>query len=145
MRAATIALLTGLLLAPPVLAAETSYTAAPYEHLGVVIQADRIFLKKDKIYFRLRVINNTGKFMMIDKDQFQIQVAGAALSREKGVFGKYAKPRLLNPGLSQALDVEFRIGTYPSPVALVLERGIVVDSRPLKLPNFKARPIGASG
>lgn len=144
MRAAAIALLTSLFLASPVLAATTSYAAAPYDHLGVVIQAERIFLKKDKIYFRLRVVNNTGKFMLIDKDQFQIQVAGAVLSREKGVFGKYAKPRLLNPGLSQALDVEFRIGRYPSPVALVLEHGIVVNSKTLKLPSLKAKPIGAS-
>src|SRR5688572_20776744 len=92
------------------------YATRDYKHKGVVIQADEVFQKKDKIWFRLRVVNQTGKFLTIDKQQLQLKVGGATLAREKGVFGKYAKPNTIAAGVSGELNVEFVIGEVPQPV-----------------------------
>src|SRR3569832_1514773 len=74
---------------------------AGYEHRGVLITPLKIYLKGKKLWFELNVINNTGKLLTIDKNQITLKLEGAELPREQGVFGKFAKPHLVNPGLSQ--------------------------------------------
>lgn len=123
-------------------AAEVIYSADTYEHLGVVIQAEKIFLKKDKLWFRLRVINETGKVMTIDKEQMQLRLGKSVIAREKGTFGKYSKPQHVSPGVSAQLHVEFVIGELPQSVALVLRRGLIVDGKSIALPDYPAAPLG---
>ena|SRR6185436_7718983 len=132
-------LLLTLLLA----SAQYRYATHPYNHKGVSIQADEVFHKKDKVWFRLRIINQTGKFLTIDKGQVQLRVSGSLLPREKGVFGKYAKPKTINPGLSDEFNIEFVIGEVPQPIAMVLEQGFVVEGKSLSLPDYPAEPAGA--
>lgn len=124
-------------------AAEVTYAARPYDHKGVTLNPVRLWLKKNKLWLRLLVINHTGKLLTIDKAQLQLKLPdGAQIAREAGVFGKYGKPHYVGPGLSHELNVEFMIGPVPVPVALVLRQGFIVDGRALPLPDYPLSPIG---
>lgn len=124
-------------------AAEVLYSTRPYEHRGVLIVAQKVFLKGKKLWFRLNVVNNTGKLLTIDKNQILLKVGGGQLARDQGVFGKYGKPHMLNPGLSHELYVEYVTGEIPQPASLLLGQGFIVDGRSLPLPEYPVAPAAA--
>jgi hypothetical protein len=136
--------LSALLCSRPAFAGEVIYTAQPYSFHGVTINAQKIFLKGNKLWLRLLVINGTGKLLTMDKTQMQGRLqSGAVIPREAGVFGKYAKPNIINPGLSHELNIEFTIGPVPQPLSLILRQGLIVDGKSLPLPDYPVRPIGS--
>lgn len=142
----TFALCTGLALfgtATSARADEVTYAAKPYESHGVQLNVSKIFHKGDKVWFRLRVVNSTGKVLTIDKNQIQCRLPDdTVVTRAMGVFGKYAKPSNIGPGLSSELNVECEVGAVPVPVALVLKQGFIVDGKSLPLADYRANAAG---
>jgi hypothetical protein len=123
------------------LAGETPYSAQEYKHKGVSLAPEKIFLKKDKLWVRLLVINDTGKFLSVDKAQVRAKLAsGAVVSRETGTFGKNPKLAVIQPGASHALYVEFIVGEAPAPVDVLLDRGFILEGKTLALPPLSVVP-----
>jgi hypothetical protein len=122
-------------------AGEINYSAAPYDHEKISITPERIWLKGDKIWFKLRVANASDKVVIFDKEQIQAKLPdGRVLSRARSVFAGQAKPSMVLPGGSQPLWVEYVIGKAPLQVALQLGHGFVLDNKPIALPDFVANP-----
>lgn len=122
---------------------EVIYAAKPYESHGVQLNVARIFHKGDKVWFRLMVVNSTGKVLTIDKNQVQCRLPDdTVVMRAMGVFGKYAKPSSIGPGLSSEFNVECPVGPVPVPIALVLKQGFIVDGRSLPLADYRANAAG---
>jgi hypothetical protein len=140
------ALLSALLLlslAGTALADEVIYTGEPYSHDGITVNAEKIWLKKGKLWMKLLVINGTDKLLLIDKNQIQAKLAdGRTLSREIGVFAGHGSPHTISPGLSHALNVEYQIGDLPLQVQLQFEHGFLVGGKPFALPPYIASPTG---
>ena len=118
------------------------YGAAEYDNKqGVVLSAERIVLKGDKIWFRFNLLNNTGKVLVIDKVQMHLRLEdGQVVAREGGVFNKHPKPEVVMAGVSQQFAIEFAMGKDPVPVALILDHGVIVDGKSLPLPPYKTAP-----
>lgn len=122
-------------------AGEISYSAAPYEHEKISVTPEKIWLKGDKVWFKLRVSNASDKVLMFDKEQIQAKLPdGRVLSRARSVFAGQAKPSTVIPGGSQALWVEYVIGKTPLQVSLQFSRGFILDGKPIALPDFVANP-----
>jgi hypothetical protein len=125
------------------LAGEISYTAQPYEHDKITVAPERIWLKGDKVWFKLRVMNGTDKVLVFDKEQIQAKLPdGRVLSRARSIFAGQAKPSTVLPGGSQPLWVEYVIGKTPLQVSLIFSHGFVLDGKPIALPDFVANPGG---
>ncbi len=124
-------------------AGEISYAAAPYEHEKITVTPEKVWLKGDKIWFKLRVINGTDKVLIFDKEQLQAKLPdGRVLSRARSVFAGQAKPSTVLPGGSQPLWVEYVIGKVPLQVSLLFTHGFVLDGKPIALPDFVVNPQG---
>jgi hypothetical protein len=124
-------------------AGEISYSAAPYQHDKITVAAEKLFLKGDKIWFKLRVMNGSDKVLVFDKEQIQAKLPdGRMLARARSVFAGQAKPSTVLPGGSQPLWVEYVIGKVPLEVSLVFAHGFVLDGKPIALPDFVASPQG---
>jgi hypothetical protein len=125
-------------------AGEISYAAQPYEHDKITVAAEKIWLKGDKIWFKLRVMNGSDKVVIFDKEQLQAKLPdGRVLSRARSVFAGQAKPSMVMPGGSQPLWVEYVIGKVPLSVSLLFNHGWVKDGKPVSLPDFVANPGSA--
>jgi hypothetical protein len=130
-------------LAAAALARSVSYRAVPYSHANVTINAQSIQLKSGKLICRFLVINGTDQLMTIDKNQITAKLPdGRVLPRELGVFGKYAKPANVSPGLSHALDLDFKLGDVPFAVDLDFAHGFIVGGKPIALPALSVQPTG---
>ncbi|HEX6837086.1 MAG TPA: hypothetical protein VF334_10965 [Polyangia bacterium] len=124
-------------------AGEINYTAQPYEHDKITVAPERIWLKGDKVWFKLRVMNGTDKVLIFDKEQIQAKLPdGRVLSRARSIFAGQAKPSTVLPGGSQPLWVEYVIGKTPLQVSLLFSHGFVLDGKPIALPDFVANPSG---
>ncbi|HEX8950980.1 MAG TPA: hypothetical protein VF945_03995 [Polyangia bacterium] len=124
-------------------AGEITYSAQPYEHDKVTVSAEKIWLKGDKVWFKLRVMNGTDKVLIFDKEQIQAKLPdGRVLARARSVFAGQAKPSMVMPGGSQPLWVEYVIGKTPLQVSLQFSHGFVLDGKPISLPDFVAGPTG---
>ncbi|HEX6835713.1 MAG TPA: hypothetical protein VF334_04030 [Polyangia bacterium] len=124
-------------------AGEITYSAQPYDHDKVTVTAEKIWLKGDKVWFKLRVMNGTDKVLIFDKEQIQAKLPdGRVLSRARSVFAGQAKPSMVMPGGSQPLWVEYVIGKTPLQVSLLFSHGFVLDGKPISLPDFVAGPTG---
>src|SRR4051812_42185442 len=122
-------------------AGEISYAAQPYEHDKITVAAEKIWLKGDKIWFKLRVMNGSDKVVIFDKEQLQAKLPdGRVLSRARSVFAGQAKPSTVLPGGSQPLWVEYVIGKTPLQVSLLFNHGFILDGKPVSLPDFVASP-----
>ena len=122
-------------------AGEINYSAAPYDHEKISITPEKIFLKGDKIWFKLRVANGSDKVVMFDKEQIQAKLPdGRVMARARSVFAGQAKPSTVIPGGSQPLWVEYVIGKVPLQVSLQLGHGFILDGKPIALPDFVANP-----
>lgn len=122
-------------------AGEITYRALPYEHERVTIAPERIVLKGNKVWFKLRVINGTDRVLIFDKEQIQAKLPdGRVLARARSIFAVQAKPASVMPGDSQPLWVEYVIGRVPLQVSLVFSHGFVLAGKPLPLPDFVATP-----
>jgi hypothetical protein len=121
-------------------AGEVSYSAAPYDHEKISITPEKIWLKGDKVWFKLRVANASDKVVMFDKEQIQAKLPdGRVLSRARSVFAGQAKPSTVLPGGNQPLWVEYVIGKTPLQVSLQLH-GFVLDGKAIALPDYVANP-----
>lgn len=124
-------------------AGEIAYSAPPYEHDKVTVTPEKIWLKGDKVWFKLRVMNGTDKVLIFDKEQIQAKLPdGRVLSRARSVFAGQAKPSMVMPGGSQPLWVEYVIGKTPLQVSLQFSHGFVLDGKPISLPDFVASATG---
>lgn len=124
-------------------AGEITYSAQPYNHDKVTVAPEKIWLKGDKVWFKLRVMNGTDKVLIFDKEQIQAKLPdGRVLSRARSVFAGQAKPSMVMPGGSQPLWVEYVIGKTPLQVSLLFSHGFVLDGKPISLPDFVASPSG---
>ena len=124
-------------------AGEITYSAQPYEHDKVTVTPEKIWLKGDKVWFKLRVMNGTDKVLIFDKEQIQAKLPdGRVLSRARSVFAGQAKPSMVMPGGSQPLWVEYVIGKTPLQVSLLFSHGFVLDGKAISLPDFVAGPSG---
>ena len=124
-------------------AGEITYSAEPYNHDKITVAAEKIWLKGDKVWFKLRVMNGTDKVLIFDKEQIQAKLPdGRVLSRARSVFAGQAKPSMVMPGGSKPLWVEYVIGKMPLSVALQFSHGFVLDGKPIALPEFVANPSG---
>jgi hypothetical protein len=124
-------------------AGEITYSAQPYNHDKVTVAPEKIWLKGDKVWFKLRVMNGTDKVLIFDKEQIQAKLPdGRVLSRARSVFAGQAKPSMVMPGGSQPLWVEYVIGKTPLQVSLMFSHGFVLDGKPISLPDFVAGPTG---
>jgi hypothetical protein len=124
-------------------AGEITYSAQPYEHDKITVAAEKIWLKGDKVWFKLRVMNGSDKVLVFDKEQIQAKLPdGRVLSRARSVFAGQAKPSTVLPGGSQPLWVEYVIGKTPLSVNLLFSHGFVLDGKPIALPDFVANPSG---
>jgi hypothetical protein len=125
------------------LAGEITYSAAPYTNDKVTVAAEKIWLKGDKVWFKLRVMNGSDKVLMFDKEQIQAKLPdGRTMARARSVFAGQAKPSTVLPGGSQPLWVEYVIGKTPMQVSLMFSHGFVLDGKPIALPDFVASPTG---
>ena len=124
-------------------AGEIGYSAQPYDHDKITVAAEKIWLKGDKVWFKLRVMNGSDKVLIFDKEQIQAKLPdGRVLSRARSVFAGQAKPSTVLPGGSQPLWVEYVIGKTPLQVSLLFSHGFVLDGKPISLPDFVAGPSG---
>jgi hypothetical protein len=124
-------------------AGEITYAAQPYAHDKITVAPEKIWLKGDKVWFKLRVMNGTDKVLMFDKEQIQAKLPdGRVLSRARSVFAGQAKPSTVLPGGSQPLWVEYVIGKTPLQVSLMFSHGFILDGKPIALPDFVAGPQG---
>jgi hypothetical protein len=122
-------------------AGEISYNVAPYTHDKITVSPEKIWLKGDKIWFKLRVMNGTDKVLVFDKEQIQAKLPdGRQMARARSVFAGQAKPSTVMPGGSQPLWVEYVIGKTPLQVSLLFNHGFVLDGKPISLPGFVANP-----
>jgi hypothetical protein len=135
----TFIVLSILLSASAAWAGETPYTGEPYEHNKITIQADKIWHKSGKVWFKLTVVNGNDKVVVFDKEQIQAEVGGKVVSREKSVFAGTAKPSDIAPGTSKPLWVEYKANDTET-VSLILKRGFTLDGKPIELPNYTAKP-----
>lgn len=133
-----------LLLGGSALASQTPYSGPPaYDHEGVTVTVEQIFLKGSKLWVRLNVINHGHGVLVIDKNQIQAQLGdGRSLGRAMGTFGHNAQPANLMPGMAHALYVEYEIGKQPQPVTLRFDRGFYLDGKPVALPPYALIPLG---
>ena len=143
-RLQSVAVLALVLVASAVaFAGEITYSAQPYEHDKITVAPEKIWLKGDKVWFKLRVMNGTDKVLIFDKEQIQAKLPdGRVLSRARSVFAGQAKPSTVLPGGSQPLWVEYVIGKTPLQVSLMFSHGFVLDGKPITLPDFVAGPSG---
>jgi hypothetical protein len=126
------------------LAGEMVYSAEPYSHDGITVNAQQIFLKKGKIWFKLLVINGTDKLLMIDKNQIMCRLPdGRTLAREVSVFAGHGTPHEVAPGLSHPLYVEYKIGDLPLQAKLQFDHGFILGGKPIVLPEYVASPLGS--
>jgi hypothetical protein len=124
-------------------AGEINYAAKEYSHNKVTVNATKIWLKKNKIWFKLTVINGTDKLLIFDKEQIQAKTPdGRTFARARSVFAGTAKPVTINPGMSAPLWVEYEIGEMPLEVSLLFSHGFVLDGKPIALPDFVVDPVG---
>lgn len=138
--ARSLLVLTILSSASVALAGETPYVGPDkYEDKKITLQADKIWHKSGKVWFKLTVINGSDKTVIYDKEQIQAEVGGETRSREKSVFAGTAKAVTLAPGLSGQLWVEYK-AKDTEPVTLLLGRGFIIDGKPTPLKNFTATP-----
>jgi len=122
-------------------AGEITYSAQPYEHDKITVAAEKIWLKGDKVWFKLRVMNGSDKVLVFDKEQIQAKLPdGRTMARARSVFAGQAKPSTVMPGGSQPLWVEYVIGKTPLQVSLLFNHGFVLDGKPISLPDFVANP-----
>ena len=122
-------------------AGEINYSATPYQHDKITVAAEKIWLKGDKIWFKLRVMNGSDKVLMFDKEQIQAKLPdGRQMARARSVFAGQAKPSTVIPGGSQPLWVEYVIGKVPLQVSLLFNHGFILDGKPISLPDFVASP-----
>jgi len=122
-------------------AGEIAYSAVPYTHDKITVAAERIWLKGDKIWFKLRVMNGSDKVLVFDKEQIQAKLPdGRQMARARSVFAGTAKPSTVIPGGSQPLWVEYVIGKTPLSVSLLFNHGFILDGKPISLPDFVANP-----
>ena len=136
------ALIVALCLALPsvAVASELPYQAKPYASHGISITPEKIFLKKDKLWVRVHVLNETGKLLTMDKTQITLRMNGAVIGREGGVFNKNPKPEYVQPGLTHPLYIEFIVGAVPAPAELDLSHGFIVDGKSLALAPYHVAP-----
>jgi hypothetical protein len=133
-----------LVLSGIAIAGEIVYSATPYDHDKITVAAEKIWLKGDKIWFKLRVMNASDKVVIFDKEQIQAKLPdGRVMSRARSVFAGQAKPSMVMPGGSQPLWVEYVIGKTPLQVSLLFGHGWVMDGKPITLPDFVASPGSA--
>ena len=141
--ARTLATLVVLVAAAPAWAGETMYAAQPYEANKITVAPEKVWLKKDKIWFKLRVMNGTDKVLVFDKEQIRAHTPdGREFARERSVFAGQAKPSTVAPGGSQPLWVEYKIGETPLQVSLIFKHGFMLDGKPIELPDFTVNPTG---
>jgi hypothetical protein len=139
--ARTLAGLAVLVAAGLAFAGEITYAAAPYEANKITVTAEKVWLKKDKIWFKLRVINGTDKVVIFDKEQIQAKTPdGRVFARARSVFAGQAKPSTVLPGASQPLWLEYVIGDVPLQVSLIFKHGFILDGKPIELPDFTVNP-----
>ena len=143
-RLQSVAVLALVLVASAVaFAGEITYSAQPYTHDKITVAPEKIWLKGDKVWFKLRVMNGTDRVLIFDKEQIQAKLPdGRVLSRARSVFAGQAKPSTVLPGGSQPLWVEYVIGKTPLQVSLMFSHGFVLDGKPITLPDFVAGPSG---
>jgi hypothetical protein len=124
-------------------ASDFLYSAPTYANHQITINAEKIWYKKDKVWFKLRVLNGTDKVLTFDKEQIQAKTPdGRVMSRERSVFAGQAKPSTVMPGGSADLWVEYKVGSVPVEVSLQLDHGFVLNGKPLSLPRYTAKPLG---
>jgi hypothetical protein len=141
--ARTLVALAVLVAAGTAFAGEIMYSAQPYENSKITVVPEKVWLKKDKIWFKLRVINGTDKVLIFDKEQIQAHTPdGRVFSRERSVFAGQAKPSTVLPGGSNPLWVEYKIGATPLQVSLIFKHGFILDGKPIELPDFTVNPTG---
>ncbi|MCU1278356.1 MAG: hypothetical protein JWM53_1902 [bacterium] len=139
--ASTIVIALVLVASGLAFAGEIPYSVAPYEHDKISVTPEKIWLKGDKIWFKLRVANASDKVLMFDKEQIQAKLPdGRVLARARSVFAGQAKPSTVIPGGSQPLWVEYVIGKAPLQVSLQFSHGFILDGKPISLPDFVANP-----
>jgi hypothetical protein len=119
-------------------AASTNYNAGPYEHNKITIAVKEIYYKKDKIWFRLTVINGTGKELRIDRDQMTAKASTGIKMRKKAIFGISGGVYSIKAGESGPLNIEFEVPEDAS-IDLVLKQGIILEGKSIPLPNFTAK------
>lgn len=122
------------------LAGETPYTAPPYEDKKVTINAEKIWHKSGKVWFKLKVVNGTDKPLTYDKEQIQANVSGKVLSREKSVFAGTAKAVTLAPALSGDLWVEYKASDTEAVTLLFSKAGFIQDGKAFPLKDYTATP-----
>ena len=123
-------------------AKEVTYAAKEYSHNKISVNVTKVWLKGDKIWFKLTVINGTDKLLVFDKEQIQAKTPdGRVFARERSVFAGRAKPATVGPGLSEPLWVEYKIGDVPLEVALQFKQGFILDGKPIALPEFIVDPV----
>ena len=145
LRTLAAAALTLLALSGLAHAGDIPYSAQPYDHDKITITAEKIWLKGDKVWFKLRVMNGSDKVVTFDKEQIQAKLPdGRVLARARSVFAGQAKPSSVMPGGSQPLWLEYVIGKTPLQVTLLFNHGWIVDGKPATLPDFVAGP-GSGG
>jgi hypothetical protein len=132
------------LFSPAAFAGETAYAGpVPFDRHGVMVSPRELFLKDNKIWLRLTVINNTGKVMVLDKNQILAHLPdGRTLSRALGTFGKYARPAVVQPGLSHDLNIEYEMGPAPMEVTIDFNLGFIVDGKTQPLGPYVVKPMG---
>src|SRR5688572_5943325 len=109
-------------------AASTTYNADPYEHSKITIAVKEIYYKKDKIWFRLTVVNSTGKELRIDRDQMMVKASTGLKTRKKSMFGS-GGPYTIKAGESGPLNIEFEVPESDASINLVLKSGVIVDGK----------------
>lgn len=135
------------LAAAPARAGETVWSAPPYEHNGVVVNAKSITLSgKGKLWFKLSVINNGEKPLVIDPNGLQVKLPdGRQVARVKGMFdsvgGKHGAV-VLGPGVAGDINAEFMVGT-PTKATLVFASA-TLGGAPAKLPDLVVKPAGGA-
>jgi hypothetical protein len=122
--------------------AKDSWAVPPYDNNGLNIDAKEVVVKAGKIWFKLNFVNNTGKELGINPDQFQLKTPdGRTATRVKGMLDSRAHgAKIVPPGAGERLDFEFLINDGNKKATLSLANGLTVGGKPVKFPDLVALP-----
>jgi hypothetical protein len=122
---------------------------APEARLGNVVQVRTFdaFVKGDRVYVKLIVLNVSGQPLIVDRDGFALRLpTGEVLQRSSGVTTQHT-PYPLAPGAGRDVFVDFRapheLESMPSYVLVVGGVSVGADPAPRVVGEIPLAHVGA--
>lgn len=110
-----------------------------YSHNGIVVIPQVLEMKGSKLKLRFTFANHLDDEITIDKNQMVLRLPeGSEQGRHAGTFGKFGSGRhVVQPGESHNVFLDFLIEGEPPTEATLEISGVIVDGKPLDLPDYE--------